>query len=160
VPNDKEIKQRILEEAHRSPYTIHPGSTKMYQTLRQYYWWSGMKRNVAEFVSRCLVCQQVKTEHQRPTALLQHLAVPEWKWERIAMDFVLGLPRSSKGFDSIWVVIDRLTKSAHFLPVKKTCPIHRLVKLYVDKIVRLYRVPASIVSDRDPRFTSQFWEAL
>ena len=109
-----------------------------------------MKRNVAEFVSRCLVCQQVKIEHQRPAGLLRPLAVLEWKWERIAMDFVLGLPRSSKGFDSIWVVIDRLTKSTHFLPVKKTYPIHRLARLYVDEIVRLHGVPASIVSDKDP----------
>ncbi|XP_052189880.1 uncharacterized protein LOC127799697 [Diospyros lotus] len=160
VPRDSDIRQRILEEAHRSPYTIHPGATKMYQGLRRQYWWSGMKRSVAEFVSRCLVCQQVKAEHQRPAGLLRPLSVPEWKWERIAMDFVSGLPRSSRGYDSIWVIIDRLTKSAHFLPVKKTYPIHRLAKLYIDEVVRLHGVPASIVSDRDPRFTSRFWEAL
>ena len=90
----------------------------MYRDLKQLYWWNGMKNDVADFVSRCLVCQQVKAEHQRPAGLHQNIEIPEWKWERITMDFVTGLPRTPKGFDSIWVIVDRLTKSAHFLPMK------------------------------------------
>ena len=119
-----------------------------------------MKRDIAEYVSRCLTCQQVKAEHQRPSGLAQPLPIPKWKWEHITMDFVVGLPRSRSGYDSIWVVVDRLTKSVHFLPVKKTYPMDRLAQVYVNEIVRLHGTPVSIVSDRDPRFTSYFWPSL
>ena len=119
-----------------------------------------MKREIADFVSRCLICQQVKVEHQRPAGLLQPLSIPEWKWEHISMDFVTGLPKSVKGHDAIWVIVDRLTKSSHFLPIKTTFSLDRLAQLYVMEIVRLHGVPVSIVSDRDPRFTSKFWNSL
>jgi hypothetical protein len=101
VPNDDELKRLILDEAHKSRFSIHPGSTKMYHDLKQYYWWPNMKAEIADFVSRCLVCQQVKIEHQKPRGPLQPLEVPEWKWEHITMDFVGGLPRNQKGQDSI-----------------------------------------------------------
>ena len=114
VPNDAGLKREILEEAHSSAYAMHPGSTKMYRDLREHYWWPGMKREIADFVARCLVCQQVKAEHQRPAGLLQSLPIPEWKWEHITMDFVSNLPRTQKGHEAIWVIVDRLTKSAHF----------------------------------------------
>ena len=120
VPADDGIRREILDEAHTTPYSIHPGATKMYQDLRSLYWWSGIKRDVAEYVTRCLTCQQVKAEHQRPSGLLQPLWVPEWKWEDIAMDFVVGLPKTVGQHDSAWVIVDRFTKSAHFLPVKTT----------------------------------------
>ncbi|PNX68241.1 retrotransposon-related protein, partial [Trifolium pratense] len=120
VPNVGELRRKILEEAHHSSYTIHPGSNKMYQDSREFYWWEWMKRDVADFVSKCLVCQQLKVEHQKPAGLLQPIEIPEWKWEDIVMDFVSGLPRTQKGYDSVWVIIDRLTKFAHFLPVKTT----------------------------------------
>ena len=119
-----------------------------------------MKRDVVKYVSSCLTCQQIKAEHQKPAGLLQPLSVPEWKWDEIAMDFVMGLPRTPKGHDPIWVIVDRLTKSAHFLPMKKNFSLARLAQLYVEEIVRLHGVPSAIVSDRDPRFTSRFWEAL
>ncbi|XP_060972510.1 uncharacterized protein LOC133038394 [Cannabis sativa] len=134
--------------------------TKMYQDLKPYFWWSGMKKNLVEFVSRCLTCQQIKAEHQRPAGLLQPLTLPEWKWEDITMDFVVGLPRTTCLFDSIWVVVDRFTKSAHFLPVRTTFSVDQLAELYVREIVRLHGVPKSIVSDRDPKFTSKFWQSL
>ena len=92
VPATEELKRKILEEAHSSAYAMHPGSTKMYRTLKAYYWWSGMKREVAEYVSKCFICQQVKAERQKPFGLLQPLPIPEWKWERITMDFVFKLP--------------------------------------------------------------------
>lgn len=160
VPDDREMKQEILSEAHSARYTVHPGTTKMYQNLRRLFWWPGMKKDVAEFISRCLICQQVKAEHQRPAGLIQSLPIPIWKWDDISMDFVTGLPRTSRGHDTIWVIVDRLTKSAHFLPIKKTFPLNRLAQLYIGEIVRLHGVPSSIVSDRDPRFTSHFWDAL
>ena len=112
------VRQELLAEAHSSSYSIHPGGTKMYRDLRQHYWWHGMKREVTRFISRCLTCRQVKAEHQRTAGLLQPLPIPEWKWEKIAMDFVSGLPRSSRGHDAIWVIVDRLTKSAHFIPFR------------------------------------------
>ena len=119
-----------------------------------------MKREIAHFVEQCLTCQQVKMEHQRPSGLLQPLLIPEWKWENISMDFVCGLPRTSKNHDAIWVVVDRLTKSAHFIPIRMNYSLDKLVELYVNEIVRLHGVPVSIVSDRDPRFTSRFWGSL
>ena len=104
--------------------------------------------------------QQVKIEHQRPTGELQSLSIPEWKWEDISIDFVMGLPRGKKGNDVIWVVMDRLTKSALFLPMKMTNLVDKLAKLYVDEVIRLHGVPVSIISDQDPRFTSRLWPSL
>ncbi|KAL5565844.1 hypothetical protein UlMin_029008 [Ulmus minor] len=160
VPNDEEIRMAILEEAHKSRFALHPGSTKMYQDLRRQYWWRGMKRDVAQFIAKCMTCQQVKAEHQRPGGQLQSLPIPEWKWDHITMDFVTDLPKTPSGYDAIWVVVDRLTKSAHFIPIKVTYKLDKLNKLYVDWIVRLHGVPITIVSDRDPRFTSRFWKSL
>ncbi|GAU40783.1 hypothetical protein TSUD_26630 [Trifolium subterraneum] len=160
VPNDADLKRSILEEAHKSGFSIHPGSTKMYHDLKKNYWWPNMKTEIAEFVSRCIVCQQVKIEHQKPTGPLQPLEIPEWKWEHITMDFVTGLPRNQKGEDSIWVIVDRLTKSAHFIAVKSTYRASRYAEIFLEEIVKLHGVPVSIVSDRDPTFTSHFWRAF
>ena len=104
VPKDMELRNLILREAHDSPLSIHPGATKMYHDLRQRFWWTRMKREIAKFVAKCDVCRRVKAEHQRPAGLLQPLPIPEWKWDSIGMDFITGLPRTSKGKDSIWVV--------------------------------------------------------
>ena len=160
VPKIDEIKKEIMEEAHSSAYVMHPGSTKMYPTLREHYWWNGMKKEIASFVSRCLTCQQVKAEHQKPVGKIQPLSIPVWKWDKITMDFVTGLPRTQRQHDAIWVIIDRLTESAHFLPINVEDSLEKLAQLYVDEIVRLHGVPVSIVSDRDPRFTSRFWSSL
>ena len=119
-----------------------------------------MKRDIAQYVSECLVCQQVKAEHQHPAGMLQSLPIPEWKWEHVTMDFVSGLPQTQRRHDAIWVIVDRLTKTAHFMTVRMTYSLQRLAQLYVEEIVRLHGVPVSIVSDRDPRFTSRFWESL
>ena len=160
VPAAEELKGQILGEAHSSAYAMHPGSTKMYRTLKEYYWWSGMKREVAEYVSKCLVCQQVKAERQKPSGLLQPLPIPEWKWEHITMDFIFKLPSTTQRHDGIWVVVDRLTKSAHFLPIREKFSPQRLAELFISHIVSLHGVPVSIISDRDPRFTSRFWKRL
>ena len=154
IPDNDELKRLILEEAHSSKYTMHPGSMKMYQNLRGMYYWTGLKRDVVEFVLRCLVCQRVKVEHQKPAGLLQPLPIPTWKWEHVTMDFIVGLPRTKRKHDAIWVIVDRLTKSAHFLAIRVTDSLNSLVELYIREIVRLHGIPTSIVSDRDSRFTS------
>ena len=115
---------------------------------------------IATFVSQCLTCQQVKIEHQKPSRPLQPLPIPIWKWDEITMDFVTGLPKTSKGHDAILVIVDRLTKSAHFLPFKIGHPLERLAKLYLDEVVRLHGIPVTITTDRDTRFTSHFWYGL
>ncbi|KAL0551919.1 hypothetical protein IC582_011012 [Cucumis melo] len=160
VPSDSAIKTELLSEAHSSPFSMHPGSTKMYQNLKRVYWWRNMKREVAEFVSRCLVCRHIKAPRQKPAGLLQPLSIPEWKWENVSMDFITGLPRTLRAFTVIWVVVDRLTKSAHFVPGKSTYTASKWAQLYMSEIVRLHGVPVSIVSDRDARFTSKFWKGL
>ena len=119
-----------------------------------------MKREIAKYVSRCLTCQQVKAEHQRPAGLLQPLQIPESKWEHIAMDFVIGLPATQKGHNGVWVVMDRLTKTTHFLPFNTKWSIAKLARCYVREVVRLHGVPSSIVSDKAARFTSRFWQSF
>ncbi|KAA3483598.1 reverse transcriptase [Gossypium australe] len=160
VPREFELRQSILWEAHSSPYAMHPGGNKLYRDLRELYWWPGLKREVTDFVSKFLTCQQVKAEHQLPLGLLQPVKIPLWKWERVTMDFVSGLPLTPTKKDLVWVIVDRLTKSAHFIPVRTDYSLQKLVKLYVAEIVRLHGVPVSIILDRDPRFTSRFWRVL
>ncbi|GJT95957.1 putative reverse transcriptase domain-containing protein [Tanacetum coccineum] len=154
------LRDLIMHESHKSKYSIHPGSDKMYQDMKKLYWWPNMKADIATYVSKCLTCAKVKVEHQRPSGLLQQPEIPEWKWERITMDFVTGLPRTSSGYDSIWVIVDRLTKSAHFLPMKKTDSMEKLTQLYLKEVVCRHGVPLSIISDRDSRFASGFWRSL
>ena len=127
VPNDSELKKSILEEAHNGSFSIHPGSTKMYQDLKTSYWWSGMKKDVSDFVTKCIV---------------------------------VGLPLTGRKHNSVWVMVDRLTKLAHFLLVRTDYSLDKLAKLYIEEIVRLHGIPVSIISDRDPRFNSRFWGKL
>ncbi|KAE8667313.1 Kinesin-3 [Hibiscus syriacus] len=157
---DSSLLSIIEQEAHSSPYAMHPGGDKMYNNLKERYFWTGMKKNISDFVVWCLTCQQVKAEHQHPSGLLQSIKIPEWKWERIMMDFVTGFPLSPSKKDSIWVIVDRLTKSAHFIPIRINYSLGKLAKLYIYEIVRLHGVPLSIISDLDLRFTSRFWKAL
>ena len=121
----------------------------MYWDLRETFWWNNMKREIAQYVAQCLACQQVKMEHQRPARFLQPLPILEWKWEDITMDFVTGLPRTPTGKDAIWVIVDRLTRSAHFLAIRVDFSLERLARLYINEILRLHGAPVSIVSDRD-----------
>ena len=132
----------------------------MYQDLKRMLWWPGIKLDIASFVNKCLTCQKIKIEHQKSSGMLQPLEIPEWKWENISMDFVIGLPRTCVGYDAIWVIVDRLTKSAHFLPIRANYPLETLTQLYIQEIMRLHGIPSTIISNRDPRFTSQFWGAF
>ena len=154
------LREEILREFHCSRFVVHLGGMKMYQDLRCQYYWSGTKRHVGDFVRRCLTCQQVKAEHQKPSGLLQPLEVAEWKWEHVTMDFVTHLPRTLQRHEAVWVIVDRLTKSAHFLAVRMTIALERFCRLYIREIVRLHGVPVSIVLDRDPRFMVHFWKSF
>ncbi|GJY96686.1 retrotransposon protein, putative, ty3-gypsy subclass [Tanacetum coccineum] len=130
VPDDSSLREAILTEAHSSPFSIHPGSTKMYRDLKQNLWWNAMKHDVAKFVVKCLTCQQVKIKHQCASGLHWPLDIPTWKWDQISMDFVTGLSCTFKKNDAIWVVVDRLTKSAHFLPIQKGYSASKLAKIF------------------------------
>ncbi|GJR30006.1 putative nucleotidyltransferase, ribonuclease H [Tanacetum coccineum] len=141
VPEDPTLREALMTEAHSSPFSIHPGSTKI-------------------TISSNTFGGVVKIEHQRASGLLQPLEIPVWKWDEISMDFVTGLPRTQRKHDAIWVVVDRLTKSAHFLPIRKDYPVSKLAEMFQQEIVRLHGTPSAIVSDRDPRFTSRFWKGL
>nr|GEY36115.1 putative reverse transcriptase domain-containing protein [Tanacetum cinerariifolium] len=132
------LRDLIMHESHKSKYSIYPGSNKMYQDLRRLYWWPNMKADIATY----------------------QLGLPKWKWENVTIDFMTGLPRTPSGYDLIWVIVDRLTKSAQFLPKKKTDSIEKLAELYLKEIVCRHGVPMSVISSRDSLFTSRFWVSL
>nr|GEW48679.1 putative reverse transcriptase domain-containing protein [Tanacetum cinerariifolium] len=138
IPSVSGVRKLIMDEAHTSRYSIHPGADKMYYDLRELYWCPGMKRDIAEYQPE----------------------IPEWKWEKITMDLVTKLPRSSGGYDAIWVIVDRLVKSAHFLPICEDYKTDKLAKIYINEIVARHGVPVSIISDRDGQFASHPWQAL
>ena len=160
VPKVPELRKQILDEAHATRLSIHPGSNKMYHDLKQRFWWTKMKLEIASYVARCDTCQKVKAVHLRSAGELQPLPIPSWKWDDISMDFIVGLPRTSRGFDSIWVIVDRLTKSAHFIPVRKDYRASEYAKIYFNRIVSLHGVPKTIVSDRGTQFVNAFWKHL
>nr|GEZ96745.1 putative reverse transcriptase domain, ribonuclease H-like domain, aspartic peptidase domain protein [Tanacetum cinerariifolium] len=128
--------------------------------MKKLYGWPNIKADIATYVSKCLTCAKVKVKHQRPSGLLVQPAIPVWKWDNITMDFNTKLPKSSQGFDSIWVIVDRLTKSAHFLPIREYDPMDKLARLYLDRIVTRHGTPVSIICDHDGRFTSNFWKTF
>ncbi|KAI3740310.1 hypothetical protein L2E82_30738 [Cichorium intybus] len=160
VPKQGEARKLLLEDAHCSRYAIHPGSTKMYRTLKSLYWWPGMKRDIGRYVERCQTCLQVKSNHQKLYGEIQPLPVPKKKWDEVTMDFVTKLPRTPRGHDAIWVIVDRLTKSAQFIPIREDDKVSKLAKIYIDEVVCRHGVPSSIISDRDSRFMSGFWQSF
>ena len=131
VPKDHELRNQILDEAHSSKLSIHPGSSKMYQDFKTCFWWTKMKKEITTYVARCDTYSRVKADHLKPAGLLQPLSILGWKWEEISMDFIVGLPPTQKGFDSIWVIVDRLTKSAHFILVRTNYQPHQYAELYI-----------------------------
>jgi hypothetical protein len=160
VPRREALKKKILDEAHTSRYSIHLGSTKMYHDLRQQFWWTRMKREVARYVFECDTCQKVKADYMKPGELLQSLSIPEWKWDDISMDFIVGLPMMARKFDSIWVIVGRLSKSAHFIPVHTRYDVQRYVEIYIARMLCLHGVKKTIISDRGSQFVARFWEQL
>lgn len=160
APDNREIKDYILKEAQHTRYTIHPGNSKMHQNLKKRLWWIGMKNDIAEFVPRCLTCQQVKVDHRKLGGLLQPLPISKWKWEHITIYFIYGFPRTQRGNEVIWVVVDKLTKSAHCLPIRANITMEQLAQKYVNEMVRLHGINVSIVSNMDNRFVLRFWKSL
>ncbi|GJV33133.1 putative reverse transcriptase domain-containing protein [Tanacetum coccineum] len=160
LPCYGDLRTVIMHESHKSKYSVHPGSDKMYQDMKKLYWWPNMKADIATYVSKCLTCAKVKAEHQRPSGLLVQPKIPEWKWDNITMDFVTKLPKSPQGHDTIWVIVDRLTKSAIFTPMRETDSMEKLARLYIKEVVARHGIPVSIICDRDPRFASHFWRSL
>nr|GFB22456.1 reverse transcriptase domain-containing protein [Tanacetum cinerariifolium] len=160
IPYYGDLRTAIMHESHKSKYSIHPGSDKMYQDMKKLYWWPNMKADIATYVRKCLTCAKVKAEHQRPSRLLVQPEIPIWKWDNNTMDFVTKLPKSPQGYDTIWVIVDRLTKSAIFAPMQETDPLEKLAKLYLKEVAARHGIPVSIICDRDPRFASRFWRTL
>jgi hypothetical protein len=158
VPKNPELRKKILDEAHLSKFSMHPDSNKMYHDLRSLYWWTRMKREIAKYISKCDTCQRVKASHLKIAGTLQPLPIPSWKWEEICMDFIVGLPNTSRHHDSIWVIVDRLTKTAHFLLVHTTHKTEKYAEIYVDQIVCLHGILKTVVSDRGALFVARFWE--
>ncbi|GKE26198.1 putative reverse transcriptase domain-containing protein, partial [Tanacetum coccineum] len=160
LPCYGDLRTVIMHESQKSKYSIHSGSDKMYQDMKKIYWWPNMKADIATYVRKCLTCVKVKAEHQRPSGLLVQPEIPQWKCDNITMDIVTKLPKSSQGYDTIWVIVDRLTKSAIFLPMRETDPMEKLARIYLKEVVTSHGIPVSIIFDRDGRFTSNFWRSL
>ncbi|GJR83207.1 putative reverse transcriptase domain-containing protein [Tanacetum coccineum] len=160
LPCYGDTRSLIMHESHKSKYFIHPGSDKMYHDMKMLYWWPNMKADIVTYVSKCLTYAKVKAEHQRPYGLLVQPDIIDWKWEKITMDFITKLPKIAAGFDSIWVIVDRPTKFAHFLPMRETDSIEKLTRLYMKEIVERHGIPVLIISDHDSHFTSRVWQSL
>ncbi|GKD07916.1 putative reverse transcriptase domain-containing protein [Tanacetum coccineum] len=151
IPFQGNLRELIMNESYKSKYSIHPGSDKMYQDLKKLYWWPNMKAEIATYVSKCLTCAKDKAECQKPSGLLVQPVIPVWKWENITMNFVTKLPKTSTGQDTIWVIVDRLTKSTYFLPIKETDSMEKLTRQYLKEVVSRHGVPVSIISDQDSK---------
>ncbi|GKE59896.1 putative reverse transcriptase domain-containing protein [Tanacetum coccineum] len=160
IPCQGNLRELIMHESHKSKYSIHPGLDKMYQDLKKLYWWPNMKVEIATYVSKCLTCAKVKVEYQKSFSLLVQPVIPVWKWENITIDFVTKLPKTSSSQDTIWVIVDRLTKSAHFLLMKETDSMEKLARQYLKEVVSRHGMPVSIIFDQDSKFTSHFWKSL
>jgi hypothetical protein len=156
VPKKDALKKKSLDEAHTTRYSIHPGSTKMYHDLRQQCWWTRMKREAAHYAFECDTCRKVKADYMKPGGLLQWLSILEWKWDDISMDFIVGLPTTGLQFDSIWVIMDRLSKSAHFIPVNTSYRVQKYVEVYIACVLCLHGVLKTIISDRGSQFVARF----
>jgi hypothetical protein len=160
APSFGELRNLVLKEMHDVPYAGHLGYQKMITTARSHLFWLGMKKDVVDYITRCMECQKVKVEHRHPAGLLQPLPIPEKKWEVIAMDLIIGLPRTNKKHDSIMVVVEKLTKDSHFVSVKTMHTTTNITEIFMKEIARLHGIPRTIVLDRDTNFTSNFWRVL
>ena len=155
IPADKELKLRILAEVYDIPIAAHPGYIKLYNTLRKSFYWNGLKRDALSYVTRCLSCQRIKAERVKYPGKLQPNDIPQMKWENISMDFVMDLP-TSRGYDSIYVVVDMLTKMIHLFPVRKDASAKDIAHVFMRGIFLYHGLPRRIISDRDSKFTSNF----
>ena len=160
VPNQNNLRQRVIRECHDSPCAGHPGVEKTYDLVKRDFFWPRMKNHIHEYVAQCFACQVSKAERVKPPGFLQPVEIPSGKWESISMDFIVDLPTTQGGYDAILVVVDRLTKMAHFIPTRESVSAPQVADLFISHIFRLHGLPRFIVSDRDTRFTSHFWTAV
>jgi hypothetical protein len=158
VPKNHELHKKMFGEAHTSKYSIHPDSTNMYHDLKAQFLWTRMKRETARYVTKCDMCQRVKTDHMRPVGLLQPLNISSWKWEDIGIDFIMGL--SARKFDFIWVIMHWFTKFAHFIPMYTNYMAEKYNELYIARILGVHGVLKTIISDRGPQFVAHFLEQV
>ncbi|GJP30377.1 hypothetical protein CLOM_g962, partial [Closterium sp. NIES-68] len=157
VPSYRLLRELLIQEVHDSNLSGHFGVDKTLKALQRFYYWPDMVTGVQRYVAACPICQRMKSSHQRPTGLLQPLEPPQRPWQHVTMDFVTGLPAGPSGNDAVLVVVDRLTKMAHFAPCRTTITAKETARLFISTVVRLHGIPAAIISDRDPKFTSKFW---
>jgi hypothetical protein len=156
VPKNHGLRKKIFDEAHTSKYSIRPDSTKMYHDFKAQFRWTRMKCETARYVTECDMCRRVKADHMGHAGVLQPLSIPAWKWEDIGMDFIVSLPLTGSKFNSIWIIINRLTKSAHFILVHTFYRAEKYVELYISRIMCLHGMPKTIISDRGPQFIARF----
>jgi hypothetical protein len=160
VPSDRVLRTKILREIHDAPTGGHRGIEKTLNKLSRFFWWSGMKEEVQQYIGSCIACQSNKSSNKATAGLLHPLPIPSQPWESVSMDFVGPLPVTSKGNDNIMVAVDRLTKMVHLIPCRITITAPQVASLFWREIVRHHGIPSSIISDRDPKFTSKFWSEL
>ena len=156
----KDLREKVMYESHSPPYAGHRGILATTQAIETYFYWPGMRQDIQDYVTQCIVCQKVKYDRGKAPGLLQPLPIPDAPWQSISMDFIFGLPKSIQGNTGIWTIVDRFSKQAHFLPVKKTIKAKHMANLFMFHIFKHHGLPTSIISDRDPRMTSLFWKGL
>jgi hypothetical protein len=160
VPSSGELRKLVLKEMHNVPYSRHSSYQKTITAVKRQFFWTGMKKDVSDYIARCMECQRVKAKHRHPMGFLQPLLIQEKKWEVITIEFITKFPRTTRKHDSIMVVVDKLTKVSHFSHVKTTHTTTNIREIYMKEIARLHGIPRKIDFDRDIKFTLNFWKGL
>lgn len=160
IPSNCDLRTDIIRLAHESITAGHPGVHRTAHALTRHYYWPTLQKEVKAFIAACDICQRVKAPRIQPAGLLQPLPIPVRPWQQIGMDFVTGLPTTSSGHNAILVFVDKLTRMVLIAPTQETCTAEDTAELFMQTVYRHHGLPRSIVSDRDPRFTSKFWVAM
>ncbi|MCO5598126.1 hypothetical protein L7F22_052218 [Adiantum nelumboides] len=156
----RSLREKVMFESHAPPYAGHRGIQTTMKAIETYFYWPTMKGDIQDYVSKCVVCQKMKYDRGKQPGFLQPLPIPDSSWESISMDFIFGLPKSIHGNTGIWTIVDKFSKQAHFIPVKETIKAHQMATLFTSQVFKYHGLPTSIVSDRDPRMTINFWKGL
>jgi hypothetical protein len=160
VTNYNEVKNKVISEMHNITYAKHPRYHKIIAVVRSQYFWLGTKKEVDNYIEKCLECHKVKTEHKHSMKLLQPLPIPQCMWEVVIVYFITKIHRMMKQHDSLMVVVHKLTKVTHFIPVSTIDKVTNIVEIYMNEVVRLHGMPKETCLDRDPKFTSNVWKGL